>query len=118
MTTTVFLIAAAHTAALCGFAYYFGREYRRTVRANNRRVEQLVAAYQLDGLRDEITYLRSRNEILMRGLFPRGDVFPGSFMEDDPELRALAELIDTLKTSGAVAPSPATRPSLPTDAAG
>jgi hypothetical protein len=92
-------------ACLIGMAYYFSREYRRAVRLENRRVEQLLVRHRVEELEKELDYLRRRNEVLMNGLFPRGDVFPGNFIEGDPELQALTELLHIMRGRAGVAES-------------
>lgn len=82
-----------HTGLLCAIAWWHLRAYRKAARASRRRVERMVAAAKSAALEAEVEYLRHRQEILLRGLFPRGEVFPGNFIAEDPELHALCELL-------------------------
>jgi len=91
------LILAVHTVLLVALAWWHLRGYRKAARASRRRVERMITADTSEGYRRENEYLRRRNEILMRGLFPRGEVFPGNFVDEDPELQALCELIELVR---------------------
>ena len=103
MTTTEYvLLIVLHAIALCSVAYYYAKQYRKSVQSTNRRVSELVLASEVSELKEELSYLRKRNEILLGGLFPRGEVFPGNFINEDPELLALAELMAMLSTSRAL----------------
>ena len=108
-----FVLLVIHAAALVAIAYYFRKQYRSAVRASNRRVEELLQQHRVDGLEAELTYLRNRNAVLMRGLFPRGEVFPGGFIDDDPELRALADLLDLVRAELRQGDRPATASTQP-----
>jgi hypothetical protein len=99
MTTIEYsMLIVFHATALVGIAYYYRTHYKKAVRANNHCVEQLLAQQKIAELQTEIEFLAKRNAVLMQGLFPRGEVFPGNFIEDDPELRALAELLSILSS--------------------
>jgi hypothetical protein len=91
------LVLLLHAVVLAGIGFWYARDYRKAVRRSRRELERLVARNRYSALETEVEYLRQRNEVLMRGLFPRGDVFPGNFIEEDPELRALCELLELLR---------------------
>ena len=57
----------------------------------------MVSAAKSAALEAEVESLRRRQEVLLRGLSPKGDVFVGAFIEEDPELRALCELLDLFR---------------------
>jgi hypothetical protein len=48
-------------------------------------------------LQAELEYIRRRHDILLHGLFPKGEIFLGAFIEEDPELQALCELLDVFR---------------------
>jgi len=107
---TIFTI---YTCLLLGLAWWYLRAYRHSAQASRRRVERMLASDTSEMLRREVDYLRRRNDILLVGLFPRGDVFPGPFIEDDPELRALCDLMELLRgqrTTLTPSPNPNTAP--------
>lgn len=87
-------VVVVHAGLLVGVAWWHLRAYRRAARASRRRVERMLAEATSDALRREVDYLRGRNDILMRGLFPRGEHFLGNFIDQDPELRALLDLVE------------------------
>lgn len=97
------LVLCVHAGLLCAIAWWHLRAYRKAARASRRRVERMVSAAKSAALEAEVDYLRHRQDILLRGLFPKGDVFVGAFIEEDPELRALCELLDLFR--GQVAPA-------------
>src|SRR5262245_40740762 len=91
------LVLLLHACVLAGIGFWYARAYRKAVRRSRRELERLVIRNRYAALEAEVEYLRQRNEILLRGLFPRGDVFPGSFIDEDPELRALCELLELFR---------------------
>jgi hypothetical protein len=91
------IVFVVQTALLCLVAWWYVRAYRKAAHASRRRVERMVSSAKSAALEAEVEYLRHRQEILLRGLFPRGDVFPGNFIEDDPELHALCELLEVVR---------------------
>ena len=94
---TTLVILTVHTVFLVALAWWHLRAYRKSAQASRRRVERMLAAHTSDMLRREVEYLQKRNDILLRGLFPRGEVFVGNFIADDPELGALCELLEIVR---------------------
>jgi hypothetical protein len=92
-----FVVLGIHTALLCLIAWWYLRAYRKAARASRRRVERMVSQARSESLEAEVQYLQQRQVILLRGLFPKGDVFPGNFIDEDPELQALCELLEMFR---------------------
>jgi hypothetical protein len=92
-------ILCAHACLLTAICWWHLRAYRKAARASRRRVERMLATAKSEALEVEVEYLRHRQETLLRGLFPKGDVFPGNFIDEDPELRALCELLEIFRGS-------------------
>jgi len=91
------IVLLVQVSLLCTIAWWHLRMYRKAAHASRRRVERMVAEARSTALEKEVEYLRHRQEILLRGLFPRGEVFPGGFIDEDPELRALCDLLDLFR---------------------
>lgn len=94
---TYLAVAVVHAGILCAIAWWHIRAGRKAAHASRRRTARMVNQAQSRALKAEVEYLQHRNEILMRGLFPRGDVFPGNFIDENPELIALCEVIELVR---------------------
>ena len=82
-----------HAVALSGIGWWYIRAYRKAAHRSRREVERLLANDKSAALHAELDYIRRRHDILMKGLFPHGDIFLGAFIEEEPELRALCDLL-------------------------
>jgi hypothetical protein len=91
------LMLVLHAAVMCIIGWWYVRAYRKAAHRSRRELERILANDRSAALEAEVEYLRHRQEILLRGLFPRGDVFPGNFIDEDPELRALCELLEIFR---------------------
>jgi len=91
------LALTLQTGLLCVIGWWYVRAYRKAAHRSRREVERLVAASKSTALEAEVEYLRRRQEILLAGLFPKGEVFLGNFIDQDPELQALCELLELVR---------------------
>ena len=102
-----FVVLAMHTSALLVLAYWYLRAYRKAAQRSRRELERILATDRTDRLEAELAFYKERHDMLLRGL-SSGELLLGNFLDEDPELRALCDLIELVKN--AVKPTPADAP--------
>ena len=101
------VVLAVHTSLLIGLAYWYLRAYRKAAQRSRRELERILAAERTERLEAELAFYKKRHDILLRGL-ASGEVLIGNFLEEDPELQALCDLIELVR--GAVHSAPTDSP--------
>lgn len=103
--TGYWLMILLHVGVLCVIGWWYTRAYRKAAHRSRRELERLLVTHRSAALEAEVAYIRRRHDILLRGLFPNGDVYLGAFIDEDPELRALCDLLDLARGNHATRPS-------------
>lgn len=106
------LMLVLHAALMCAIGWWYVRAYRKAAHRSRRELERILANDRSAALETEVEYLRHRQDILLRGLFPKGDVFLSNFIEEDPELQALCELLEIFRNRRAGAAEHSAAPPL------
>lgn len=102
-----FVILTLHACLLSGIAYWYLRSYRKAAQRSRRDLERILAAERTERLEAELAFYKKRHDVLLRGL-ASGEVWIGNFIEEDPELQALCDLIEL--TRGTIKSAPADSP--------